>query len=280
MKYVLFNPLSNNRKGQEGVEELVKLFDGAKYEEKSLLELDKKAFEASLTKEDEIYLLGGDGTLNNFINDFDCDKMVAKVFMAPSGTGNDFFNSLAKDSDKVLEINKYIKRLPKVYIKGMERKFINGIGYGIDGYCCEVADKQKAAGKQDINYTSIAIKGLLFHFKKKNAVVKVDGEVHEYKQVWLAASMNGSMYGGGMLIAPEQDRLEKDKKLTICVFKGRSKIRTLMVFPKIFEGKLANYPKRVSYLRGKEIEVTFNEPCALQIDGETVLDVTSYKVVA
>ena len=39
------------------------------------------------------------------------------------------------------------------------------------------------AGKTKINYTGIAIKGLLFNFKPKNATVTVDGIRHEYKKV-------------------------------------------------------------------------------------------------
>ena len=34
----------------------------------------------------------------------------------------------------------------------------------------------------------------------------------------------------------------------------------------------------VHIVKGKEVEVTFNRPTALQIDGETVLNVTTYKV--
>ena len=36
----------------------------------------------------------------------------------------------------------------------------------------------------------------------------------------------------------------------------------------------------VTVLTGREFEVSFNEPCALQIDGETVLNVSSYRVKA
>ena len=41
-----------------------------------------------------------------------------------------------------------------------------GIGFGIDGYCCEVGDRLKAESKEKINYSSIAVNGILFHFKK------------------------------------------------------------------------------------------------------------------
>ncbi len=37
--------------------------------------------------------------------------------------------------------------------------------------------------------------------------------------------------------------------------------------------------KIVKVIKGKEITVEFDRPCALQIDGETVLGVTSYSAV-
>lgn len=279
MKYVLFNELSNNGKGKVGVDDLVKTFGDAEYEEVSLINLDVKEFEKKLTSKDELYLVGGDGTLNHFVNDFDCDNLKPKAFIYSAGTGNDFLNDVAPN-EKLVQINDYIKNLPTVYVNDLKRKFINGVGYGIDGYCCEVADQMKEKTDKDINYARIAIKGILFKFKKRKAVIKVDGIEYHFNHVWLAASMNGKCYGGGMQVAPKQHRLEKEKRLTLCVFKGRSKLGTLMVFPKIFEGKLENYPKHVTYLTGKEIEVSFDNPCALQIDGETVLNVSSYKAVA
>ena len=52
-----------------------------------------------------------------------------------------------KFSDKPVKINKYIKGLPTVTVNGKDYRFINGIGFGIDGYCCEVGDEKKAKGK-------------------------------------------------------------------------------------------------------------------------------------
>lgn len=59
-------------------------------------------------------------------------------------------------------------------------------------------------------YTAIAINGLLFHYKPINAVVTVDGETHTYHHVWLAPTMNGHYYGGGMMPTPAQRRLNPD----------------------------------------------------------------------
>ena len=270
MKYILYNPKANNGKKPEFLE-------GVEYKE--VIGLDYPAFFAALAPDDEVVFVGGDGTLNYLINAVDTDTIKNKVYLKTSGTGNDFMNDIGNTDCSEVLINDYIKNLPTVFVNGMEKKFINGIGYGIDGYCCEVADEIRAGGNTvPINYTAIAIKGLLFHFKQRNAVVCVDGKEFKFKNVWLAPSMKGRFYGGGMMVAPSQDR--NGEKLSVVVYHCKSKMKSLMVFPNIFKGTHIEHKEMVSIMTGREIEVKFDNPCALQIDGETVLNVSSYKVKA
>ena len=57
-----------------------------------------------------------------------------------------------------------------------------------------------------------------------------------------------------------------------------SKVKTLAVFPSIFKGEHICHKEMVEVTVGKEIEVIFDQPTSLQIDGETVLNVSSYCV--
>ena len=172
-------------------------------------------------------------------------------------------------------MDKYIKNLPTVTVNGKEELFLNGIGYGIDGYCCRVGDEIKEKAQKKPNYTAIAIKGLLFHFNPADAVVTVDGARREYKNVWLAPTMNGRYYGGGMIPTPEQNRLG-DGTLSLLVWHGKGKLKTLSVFPSIFKGEHVSHGEMCEVLTGREIEVEFSAPTDLQIDGETVKNVTHY----
>lgn len=277
MKYVLFNSKANNNRGEETAKEYVQTLN-EKVESKNVVGLNIKEFFASLKESDEVILLGGDGALNRLANDLDGINVKQNLYFKAVGTGNDFINDVNNGENEIVKINDYIKHLPTVEINGVKRKFINGIGYGIDGYCCEVADKIKLKSNKPINYTAIAIKGLLFHFKRVRAVVTVDGQRFNHKHVWLAPTMNGRFYGGGMNIAPDQDRNKKPKTVTTVVFKGKSKLHTLLVFPSIFKGLLGKHKKMTAYYTGKHVKVEFDKPTALQIDGETVLGVTSYTV--
>ena len=276
MKYVLYNPLSGN--GQ--AEAIAKVG----FAEAQLIDMttvgDMKELYTSLGDDDTVILLGGDGTINRFVNDIGDAELNCPVYLLPIGTGNDF----AKDIDMAqasepFEITEYIRELPTVTVDGKCYKFINNVGFGIDGYCCEIGDKEKAAGKQP-NYTAIAILGLLFHYKPCDAIITVDGVEREYKKVWIAPTMNGRFYGGGMMPTPAQSRLDPEHKLSLMVFHGSCKLKTLMIFPSIFKGEHIKATKHVEVLEGKEISVKFTAPQPLQIDGETHLGITEYKASA
>ena len=273
--YVLYNPLANNGRSEEAIKALLETVEG----EHVLCDMTKGYGELidGMSAEDTLILCGGDGTLNRFINETDGESIECDILYYASGSGNDFAHDIGLERGaNPVSIKKYLADLPEVEVKGRTYKFINGIGYGIDGYCCEEGDRLRAKNNdKPINYTSIAIKGLLGKFKPKNAKVTVDGKEYSFKKVWLAPAMYGRYYGGGMIATPDQNREGADH-LSLLVWHGSGKLRTLMIFPSIFKGEHIKHTKLIQVIEGKEITVEFDKPCALQIDGETVLDVTSY----
>ncbi len=231
-----------------------------------------------IKSDDKVYLVGGDGTLNHFINYVDGLTLPCACYFYAAGTGNDFVNDMKEYADKnIVYLNDCIKDLPIVYVNGLKRRFINGIGYGIDGYACEVADELTRKNKK-VNYTTIALGGLLGKYKFPNAKVIVDGVESTYKKVLLAPTMKGKFYGGGMMITPMQDRFNKDKTVTFAIVHDASRLRILSLFLKIFKGTHVKYNKIYTYKTCKHVVVEFDTPTALQIDGETVLNVTKYEV--
>ncbi len=280
--YVLYNGKSGNGKGGQNAQKVRTLCKGRDLTFRDVLEIsDYSAFFKELGADDDIILCGGDGTLNHFINDIDGLELKNDVYFYPTGTGNDFWKDMGKTAeDGPALINRYLKDLPTVTVKGKKSKFINGIGYGIDGYCCEEGDKLRVAGQKDINYTSIAIKGLLFKYKPTNAKVTVDGKEYSFERVWLAPTMKGRFYGGGMMPTPDQNRFSENHEVSVMVMFGAGKVKTLAAFPTIFKGEHVKKEKIVKVMKGKNVNVKFDRPVALQIDGETVLNVTEYSVEA
>ena len=269
MKYYLYNSLANNGIRPDVAEGTERV---------DAVGMDYPAYLAGLAPEDEVVLVGGDGTLNYFINAVKGTEIKNNIYLLGCGTGNDFLKDIDRQPGEEVLINPYLSALPTVYVNGLEKLFINNMGFGIDGYCCEVADQIKEKNpKEEINYSGIAIKGLLFHFKPCHAEITVDGVKHEFDHVWIAPTMKGRYYGGGMKMAPDQDRASG--KLTVVVYHCRSKLRALIAFPSIFKGEHVAKTGMIKIFTGNEIKVRFSRPCAAQIDGETVLNVTEYTAV-
>ena len=279
MKYILYNPLS----GHGNSYELARNF-AEKHQDASLVNMtavpNYETFFSSLKPEDDIYIFGGDGSLNRFINALSDKEINVPVYYYPSGTGNDFCIDIGNGgTEEPFLINSYLTNLPVVTVNGMEHRFINGVGFGLDGYACQVGDAMKAKGKTP-NYTKIAIMGILWRFNPVNARVTVDGVTTEYSKVWIAPTMFGRHYGGGMMPTPAQDRYAENREVSLMVFHGSSRLKTLMTIPMVFKGEHVKKKKIVSVMKGKEITVEFDRPTALQIDGETILGVTKYSVTA
>lgn len=280
MIYILYNSLANNKNRNDAKLFLEKVCEGKKFSFFDVRSIsDFGDFFSKILDDDEIILSGGDGTLNHFVNDIQNLCIKQKIYFYSDGSGNDFKNDVedfAKIENNLILLNEFLENLPEVNVNGMKRRFINGIGFGIDGYCCEEGDKIREKSGKPVNYTKIAIKGLLGKFKPSNAKVTVDGKTYFYKNVWLCPSMLGRFYGGGMMIAPFQNRLSDERKLTVVVCHSKSRLKTLLSFPSIFKGSHAKFKKIISFIPGHEIKVEFDKAQALQIDGETVKNVLSY----
>ena len=273
--HVIYNPFAGKGTAQEDAQLLQVILD----EDLEYYDITRitnyAAFIGGMEKDDFLVIVGGDGTLNRFVNDTDGIEIAQEIVYFPYGTGNDFANDLGKGENPFV-ITQHLKNLPSVEVNGRRYRFLNGVGFGIDGYCCQVGDELKKIPGKKINYTGIAIKGLLFRFKSRNARVTVDGKEYAYRKVWIAPTMHGRYYGGGMMAAPSQDRGNGDGTLSLVVFHGAGRLRTLCAFPGIFKGKHVKRRKMVAVHTGHEIKVEFDRPTSLQIDGETILNVTSY----
>ena len=235
----------------------------------SLNELNDK-----LAEDDNVLLIGGDGTVNFFANLWFDVKVKGNWYIYSAGTGNDFLTDVEAE-DGFAKLNDYMVNLPKVTANGITKRFVNNVGFGVDGDVCIIADKKKDKGKK-IDYAKITIGLILFKFKKRKCTVKVDGKEYSFKNTFIAPVMNGRFYGGGIKSAPNQDRM--GDKVTLVIMTGKSRLLTLIRFTKTFTGEHTKYTKQVKLFEGKEIEVTFDKPCGLQYDGEVIKDVTTYKV--
>ena len=77
---------------------------------------------------------------------------------------------------------------------------------------------------------------------------------------------------------PTPDQKREDCAVSTMVYHNCGKLKALMVFPNIFKGEHVKHKEIVSVFTGHNVTVQFDQPTALQIDGETIKGVTSYTV--
>ena len=280
MKYVLMNPRANNGLGEQDAREWAKCLNEEVTYVNVLETKDMASFVKGLNPEDVIIVAGGDGTLNHFANDIAELDVKNEMYYVKSGSGNDFYRDNKEHCNELgmIPLNKFVQNLPIVHVNGITRRFINGIGYGLDGETCRAGVEMRMKTTEKIDYTKIAIKLLLGGYKLNHATVTVDGVTMEHDYVWLASTMKGRYYGGGLMVAPLQNRFDEEHRVSVVALYKKSRLGTLLRFPSLNKGEHIKKKDWVTTRLGKKVEVKFDKPCALQIDGEVVENVTSYTV--
>ena len=278
MIYILYNPKAHNGDNDLNIVYKGENADKSEVKKINIIGLDVATFVEELTLEDRILIRGGDGTLHNFANNSRNIEFPCPVYMIRSGTGNDFLNDIGQlSTSSPIDIREYLKSLPTVSFNGKELCVVNGVGLGVDGAVCHGVEifKTKNPNKK-ANYTAIALAELGYKYKRPSAKVTVDGRTHYYKDVWAVSTMKGKYFGGGMKIAPSQDR--SSGKVSVMVMHGGSRLKTLAVFNKVKTGGHVKHTEMVEIFKGYDVKVEFDAPNDLQVDGEVYTDVVKYSV--
>ncbi len=278
MYYFLYNPKSNNENNDLNI-----VIENGAVERQlvmkiCLLDLDVRQFAKELEPCDRVLICGGDGTLHHFANNAWGIKFPCPIYAIRSGTGNDFLTDIGQlDNKSLKDIREYLYDCPEGEINdGIKRRFINGVGFGLDGEVCLAVERyKKKHPKKKANYNAIAIKLLALDYKRHSARVTVDGVTRKYKDVWAISTMKGKYYGGGLAVAPDQER--ESGELSVVVMHSGSKPKALSVFAGFRKGTHVKCREMVDVLKGKDICVEYDSPSVLQIDGEVYLKVTKYR---
>ena len=281
MNYILFNPLSNNGKGTEGLDAVIaaagQRCPGGTPELVDVTKEDEAALLTGLSVDDEAIVCGGDGTLHCLINALDGAVPAAPVYLWRMGTGNEFLRDVAeKDKTQMVRLNEYIRDLPICEAGGQRQRFLNNVSFGLDGQVCELGEQEKARLGRPVNYVSLALRLVLRDFQPASASVTVDGETRTYERVWVASAFNGRYVGGGKKLAPDQDRT--GDKLCCVVLHSLNRATALLNLPKAFVGKHVDLPQ-CDIRFGRDISVTFDRPGAINLDGEPLPRTVAYRAV-
>lgn len=273
--YVIYNPLSNNKRGMELAQTVKDVITDDEFEFLNILNIkDLKSFINETGDDDRVIIAGGDGTLNYFLNYY--DEFKKNVYFYPCGNGNDFARDIGKLNELIL-LNEHINKIPYCIVNGETRKYINGVGIGIDGFVCAKVN-EKRFEKEDASYIKIALKAIFGDYKKTNATVWIDDKKYEFNNLWFLAAMKGRYCGGGFMMTPNQDRMSNKGEISLLAVHNASLPKILLAFMLVFKGKHTIFKKSVSILKGNNIKIEFDAPSYMQLDGESYTDISKLEI--
>jgi diacylglycerol kinase (ATP) len=219
----------------------------------------------------DVWITGGDGTLNYFINHYPDIKLPLVIFNG--GTGNDFHFLLYGDKSFDEQLKLALTATPKPIDIGKcnERYFINDVGIGFEAAVAKaLTGKKKTLGKTSF---LVMILKKIFSYRSKNYTIQ-SAEQNLAGRKLLVDINNGRRAGGGFHIAPEARA--DDGLFDVVIADALTPLQRLINLPKIEKGKHLKLPF-INHFRTKEIVVLSDSPIQYHLDGE-YYDADSLKV--
>lgn len=278
--FVIINPVSGNRQGVKVWQNIkLKLEDNftinyqftdyPKHETQIAKQAVSKGFR-------QFIIIGGDGTLSNFIdgvfNQKTVDTKEITFGIIPIGTGNDWIKtySISKNTNKALQtiidgntttqdigcISYHNDNLPNKY-------FINVAGIGYDGLVVDIVKSKRTLGM--LIYAIGALKAL-FRFKLFETTITTKSTSTTYNDCFIIQLGICKYTGSGMQLTKEAN--PQDGLLDISVGVNFSKRTILFNALKLYNGKILDLDKVTTYKTNK-LSVEFNNITPhFQADGE------------
>lgn len=222
----------------------------------------EKEWDKRLYSFDQVWIAGGDGTINYFVNRFNDIKVPLCIFNG--GTGNDFYALLYGKTTVEAQIDHVLNTAPKPIDAGKcnDRYFLNGAGIGFDGSVAKsLLGVKKFGGKT--SYMLTILKHIFFYKEKQYSISSAQKTVTgKFMMISIA---NGTRYGGGFFVTP----LAKadDGLLDVNLVKTLSPVKRLRYLPVIEKGKHLDKPF-VDYYQTRQITVSSNQALQVHLDGE------------
>ena len=261
--------LSNSKIADRIKEEVKIKFDGNKYQVKiseSSFKGETKtlAREAVLDKTDLIVACGGDGTINEIINEIKDRKF--KIAIVPIGSGNGIARhfkiplDISKSLDLILRHNYTFVDIGKVN----ESLFLGNVAFGIGADF--IKNYHKIKNKGLVGYFLAFIK-TIFSIKEKQFIIDIDGERIISTPLILIVS-NTNQQGYNFTVTPKAKT--DDGLLDMFIVENRSFLKNIINVFKIVLG-LNFYPGKSIYKKIENLNITPQKPIKnIQIDGENL----------
>ena len=216
-----------------------------------------------LTDYTDVFLVGGDGTLNYFINAYPFCSIPISLFAA--GSGNDFSWKLhgktTWEESFDIALKGPVKRVDAGTCNG--RYFINGVGIGFDGQIVKSMGRKRFISAGHLAYLYTVLKKILF-YKSAPLSISIDA-IHYRRDVFMISIANGSRYGGGFIVAPHA--ILNDGLLNIVTINQLSMVARLKYLPAIEKGKHLHL-SFMHAVTGRQVRIESEHIIPAHLDGE------------
>jgi diacylglycerol kinase family enzyme len=205
---------------------------------------------------DQVWVMGGDGTFNYFVNRYPSCSLPIGLFKG--GTGNDFYWKLYGDCSRESHLACILEGVSQKFDAGQvnDMLFLNGVGIGIEG---EVLRSMEAIRyiKGGLGYYLAAIPAL-FKFKH----YRISG-----LPVFLCMVFNSARAGGGFHFFPMASI--EDGELDMLVCEPLPVWKRLFYMPIIQSGKHVGLPF-LTFSRIRQQTISCDRVLRAQVDGEVL----------
>lgn len=259
---LLINPLPDKKRNRI-VKEIVNTLSDKKipFEFFSLWPADINIY-------NEAWIIGGDGTLNYFLNYYTNIQIPIAIFKA--GTGNDFACKLYGSMDTARQIGYLLTAVPQ-YVDAARcnnQIFINGVGIGFDGEVVRSIKTIRFLGRH-LGYLWVVLRKI-FSFNEYKYQIKFNDQVIMEKFL-LVIITNSSRVGGGFMVSPAASIT--DGKLNMVLCKPLSVLKRLKNLPVIERGKHL-HKKFIIHAEITSVKILCEQKIFAHIDGELINDNT------
>lgn len=212
-----------------------------------------------------IWLIGGDGTLNYFINHYPEVKLPLALFKG--GTGNDFATHLYGNANTRQMIDLILEAAPQPVDAGIcnGQLFVNTVGIGFDGEVLKQMNTIRWLGST-FGYYAAILKNI-FTFREPEVSMAINDQDPVQRSCLLLLISNAPTTGGGFRVSPQASVVDGYLNLIFC--RPLNRLRRLGFLPAVRKGAHLRFDF-IIHQKVQSCTIRASQPLAAQIDGELV----------
>lgn len=216
----------------------------------------------------DVWIVGGDGTINYFINKYPEIQLPLSVFKG--GTGNDFHWMLYGHIEMKEQIEMLLHCTTRLIDAGIcnGQLFLNGVGIGFDGAIVkDLLGSKKTAGKT--SYLISILKNII-GYSEKNYAISID-EKKIIQDCFMISVANAKRYGGSFQVAPKAS--VTDFLLDVSIVGKIAPFKRIRLLPVIEKGQHLSLPI-IQYFQTGKVLIEASTIVPAHLDGEFISNTT------